>query len=749
MVRRTIIALFSLSLFSQAYIPATAQDRSLPMPSSSAGSPWHISAERLSYDTSQDIYIAEGNVEITRDGHLLLADVVRYHPGTTRILASGDVSLTIGEDILTGTRMDFDLSSETGIIENGDLFSKTTHFRMTGASIQKTGKDTYLAERITVSTCDGTCPAWKITGKTLRLTVDGYGYVSHAALWVKNIPVFYSPFLSFSAKVSRQSGFLTPLVGHSDRQGFTYDQPLFWAIDPHSDATVSLRHMSERGTKAGLEYRYVWDARSQGTIMMDGLSDRKIDDGRPDTGGESDSWRYGSDQALRPNSDRYWFRMKQNQSLPGGYQVELDLDLVSDQDYLHEFRAGHAGYDRTENYYREHFHRVMDRYDDPVRVNRLNVRKAWGSFSLNGAARWYDDVIRRRQGGPGTDLHRLPFIGFNALKQRVLGSPLYLDVDTEYSHFYRETGLRGHRLDAQTRLYLPYRAIDRVTVEPSLGLRQTVWHTEGTGGPVPYEDERPHRGSYDLRLDLYSALYRIFAPSGGSSIPDRSAKHVITPRISYSYIPGSSQEGLPLFDALDPIEETSRLTYSLTNVLITKSPVSGDQAEPGAEPGTNADPPAYHRILRLELAQSYDWAKAGGEGSESLSPIRVRLEFGPTRYTSLDADAQWSTHHNRFASRNVSLMLQNRRGDRLSVEHRFTRDAAESISADIDFTLAEGLSAYGSFERNIREGKRIRQTIGLLYGAQCWSLGLRYSEEENDSKIEFSVSLYGLSDLER
>ena len=36
--------------------------------------------------------------------------------------------------------------------------------------------------------------------RNLNVTIEGYGYAYHAAFWVKNIPIFYSPWIGFSHK---------------------------------------------------------------------------------------------------------------------------------------------------------------------------------------------------------------------------------------------------------------------------------------------------------------------------------------------------------------------------------------------------------------------------------------------------------------------------------------------------------------------------------------------------------------------
>ncbi|UCH00412.1 MAG: LPS-assembly protein LptD, partial [Deltaproteobacteria bacterium] len=240
--------------------------------------PWHIVADEISYDQKAEQYIARGDVTITKEDRSLAADFVRFDHKTMKALAIGNVIMTAGEDILTGTSMEMDLEAETGTVYNGTIFFKANHFYIKGNKIQKVGKYSYTVDKASVTTCDGDRPAWKITGRNLKVTIEGYGFVNHATLWAKIIPVLYTPFLVFPVKLKRQSGLLAPQIGYSDRKGAEYNQPFYWAINECSDATFYLHHMGRRGEKLGLEYRYVLDERSKGTLMYDFLDDRKVDD---------------------------------------------------------------------------------------------------------------------------------------------------------------------------------------------------------------------------------------------------------------------------------------------------------------------------------------------------------------------------------------------------------------------------------------------------------------------------------------
>ncbi len=708
--------------------------------------PWHIVADEIHYDDHANQYIAKGNVTITKQDKNLSADYVRFDQKNMKVFANGHVIMIVGQDILTGSQMEMDLNTETGTVYNGTIFLQENHFYIKGDKLKKVGKDSYTADKASITTCDGDRPAWKITGRNLKITIKGYGFVKHAALWAKKIPVLYTPFLFFPAKLKRQSGLLPPQFGYSDRKGTEYIQPVYWAINRSSDATFYVDYMAHRGEKLGLEYRYVLDERSKGTLMYDFLNDEKVDDGSL---GSSEKWGYEDDNFLRPNSSRYWFRMKQDQALPFDFSARLDIDIVSDQDYLLEFKDGLTGFKKTDSYFFKTFGRDLDDNNDPVRTNSLNLNRIWPAYSLNTELLWYDNVISRRWKETDTTLQKLPFIEFNGAKQRIFSSSFYFDLDSEYTYFYREDGARGHRMDAHPRFYLPYNYKNYFTVEPSLGVRETVWYLD-KDEYSPSDKKRLNRQIYDTKIDLFSEIYHIFNVKGKSV---EKIKHKIRPQITWDYIPGQDQDEYPRFDELDRIEKQNLITYSVTNTFTSRSKENREKKEAHILDKSNGhenySPPSYvyNQFCRLKLEQSYDINKEKEDDPEPLSPIYAELEIIPEKYFSIDADAQWSHYDNEFRSCNVELNLWDNRGDKLFLEYRYTIDSSESISTDLLLKLSDRLSAYVEHERDIFNGQVIKYGLGFLYERQCWSLDFHLIKDESDYKYQFMIKLFGIGEI--
>lgn len=743
---RKAVPVLGLVLFILVLVLNPVLANSQPNPfKDDATVPWHIVADEMNYDDKAKVYVGKGNVNITKQDKTLNADYVRFNQNTMEVFAEGHVVMTVGENIITGTRMEMNLDRETGTIYDGTIFIDENHFYITGDNIQKVGKDAYAADKASVTSCDGRSPAWKITGRNLKVTVEGYGFVNHAALWAKKVPVLYTPFLVFPVKLKRQTGLLAPQVGYSDRKGGEYIQPFFWAINESSDATFYAHYMSRRGEKLGLEYRYILDEESKGTLMYDFLDDRQVDDGSPD----SDKWGYDGDGALRPNADRYWFRMKHDQPLPYGLIARLDLDYVSDQDYLHEFKEGYTGFDEANEYYIKEFGRGFDTYDESVRLNRFNISRIWSQYSLNSEFRWYDDVIKRRQEETDTTLQRLPVITFNGLKQKISTSPFYFDLASEYTYFYSEDGPRNHRMDIHPRFYLPYNFRNYLTIEPSVGLRETIWHFDKEEFRSADKDT-PTRELYDIKVDLFSEIYKVFNINGEHV---ERIKHTIRPNIIYDFIPDKDQSDLPALDETDRIAKTNLITYSLTNTLTSKSKINTGEKKTSStdkpDDPIGYEPPMhnYNDFLRFKLEQSYDINKEKEDDPEPFSPIHGELELSPMRYFSIKADADWSHYDRNFRSRNVSGTIQDLRGDNLFIDYRYQRDVSETVYTTLGIRISDSFSVRGEYERNIFDKRDLKYGAGFLYETQCWSFDFNLTKESEDLGFKFLINLYGIGGI--
>jgi len=707
--------------------------------------PWHINADKITYNQKTNIYTATGDVKIYNDDKTLYAELIHYNHDTMEAESTGDVRLTVGKDTLRGDEIIINLKTGIGTIFNGSIFIEKSHFFIKGDKILKTGENSYTINNGSITTCDGDLPPWQITGKKIDITIEKYGTVRHAALWTKKWPIFYVPYLIFPINRKRQSGLLSPQMGYSSRNGIEYIQPFYWAINQASDATFYYHHIQNRGEKFGAEYRYTLSDFSKGTLMMDTLNDRKIDDG---IGDASQKWGYSDDQFLRKNTDRYWFRMKLNQRLPQNFTSKIDLDIVSDQDYLNEFSSGYSGYDAAKKYFDSEFGRDIDDQYDSVRENSLNINKIWSQYSFNAELLWYDNVITRRQNETDSTLQQLPAITFDALKQSVFNNLLFADMDSELLNFYRQDGMTGQRIDVHPRIYLPMHYKNYFTFEPSAGFRQTAWYLDRVEEESSSLDQHnyKHREIYDLKAEISTDLFNVYSIKGKSS---NKIKHTLIPRLEYSYIPDVDQTKYPDFDDTDQIEPENLMTFSLTNLLISKAENAHESntEKPVNSPDELSDLDSYNQFLWFKIEQSYDFIKENQPGEKPFYPLYAELNLTPANLLSFHAETEWNHDSGNFTTFNTYCKIKNTREDHLMIEHRYTRDKNQSIYLDFNSAITDTISIFGNYERNIEDAEDIEKKLGCQYNAQCWSCNVFYKDTDDDQRIGFMISLKGLAEI--
>jgi LPS-assembly protein len=286
-----------------------------------------------------------------------------------------------------------------------------------------------------------------------------------------------------------------------------------------------------------------------------------------------------------------------------------------------------------------------------------------------------------------------------------------------------------------------------LSVEPSVGLRQTAWQIDYYETQPDHDRKSLYRSIYDLQLDLSTEFYRIY--DFGLAGSDR-LKHALTPEVVYEFTPEEDQSDFPEFDELDRIERKNLITYGFTNTLTTRAPIRLANGEPDF---------SYTPFLRFKLSQSFDINKDRENDPEPFSAISAELDVTPGQYISLDADAQWSPYENRFEALNAALRIWDLRRDSLGIDYRFTREGTdpdtgeaiegvETIAIIGEVVLTDRWRARAGYEYNLFVGREVESRLGLSYQSQCWGVDFDFKiEEGNNSSFNVMFNLAGIGSL--
>ncbi len=706
-----------------------------------------LKADELIYDHETETMEAVGNVRIRRKDLRLTADRVRFRPKTSTAAASGNVVLSIHEEVLTGERIEVDLVRETGTIYNGTLISGMVGFIVRGKRIQKTGDRIYAAKEVAVTACEGPVPDWEITCDRLKLKAGGYGTARGAAFRIRKIPVLWSPFMIFPVKKDRQSGFLLPEPGLSDRLGTEVLLPFFWAISESKDMTLYFHHLSKRGEKVGAEFRFAASRITKGVLQLDGFADRRLDQGTVDTGYTDDTW-------LRTNTDRYWFRMKSDLDLPAGIIAAADLDVVSDPDYLMTFQEGMTGFHESRRAFRETFGRDLTDPAESYRQNSLRLHRNDTAGALEAGVDWYDHAPYRRYAETNPTLQRLPYLDYQMPRRRLSTHlPLETTLHSRYERFYREDGPTGHRGSLSSALHLPVSA-NAVSFDLFYNLKETVWSLDKTDTPQRETGRLDHRYHYTTGVSAKTRLFRDFsidAAAPGSSFAKESSgetageglvaiRHDLIPEIEYAYAPVANEEADPYYTDSTDTDPFHRITLSLTNHLI------GRFGSRNASPG---DANVKRRLVYCKIDGVFDIREATSSkaSKKSFREINMTLYITPEPRLRIFADGRIDPHSGDITERNYGVGLSNIARGNLRIEHRYTKEAAESLKLTADTTAVPALHLFGTYERNLAAHETLETRIGAVHHAGCWSVGVEYAEQKTDRRFLLRIGLKGLGGL--
>ncbi len=690
--------------------------------------PWMLRADRITYDKKTGSYKAEGNVRLERPHMSLKAGHLLFDPIANIIIAWNEVILIYRGDRVEAERIEIDLEAKKGTIEQGFIFIKKTNFSIKGKHINKTGPSTYIINEATLTSCDPDKPDWSISGRVLKITVEGYASVENGYFYIKNIPVIYVPYGLFPAKRKRSSGFLLPRPSISSRNGFSLEVPYFWAFSRNSDTTFYFDYLSKRGEKAGIEFRYLYSPLSKGLFFAQGINDKHIDDG---TGDASDNWGYTQDEYIRTNHHRYWICAKADHALPGNWSASIDIDIVSDQDYIEEFESFYTGYGTIQKRMSAWFGRDIDDANDNTRRNRLNIHNAWNNAILDADLIYDDNAALRQNNLDDTTLQRLPVIRASAIKQPVFDLPLYWSADTSYEYLYSKDGNKGHRVDFRPEISIPYRVSQSLCITPYAAVRQTFWITDSNETYAENVKNSTSRTIYETGVHAQTEIYKIYATSSGGLL------HSIIPEIEYRYIPKTEQEKIPYFDPMDRIDEESRLIFSITQLFTSKTFSSQKDILTSGN---------YNQFCRIYVAQPFSFKDTNGP-SHGFEPLTGELEIHITPWVAVKADASFDHAVNRLDFADLSINLETRDSGKLNIDYRYMQDDLETIAMDTSIPLNNYIHILCGYEYNIRDSKTLEWNVALSYDASCWRTRLSLSRDETDRRIGFIVDLKGLGGM--
>jgi len=289
-----------------------------PLPRGEAGRqlPIVLQAQRIRSQPELET-VAEGLVEFRRGGTVIRADRLAYDSPQDLASARGGVRVSRGGVVYTGPELQLRVQRFEG-------WFLQPHFEFTdlGAGGRADRIDFFDSARSRATNAEYTsCPRdgpaepdWVLRADSVRLDLESNeGTAEGAVLRFLGTPILALPRLSFPLSDARKSGWLPPSVYTDNRSGIELSVPWYWNIAPNRDATLTPRVITRRGLGLDTEFRYL-EPRFQGAVELDWLPSDRL------AGRSREGWQWTHEGEAG-----------------GGLRYAADVVRVSDNDWWKDF----------------------------------------------------------------------------------------------------------------------------------------------------------------------------------------------------------------------------------------------------------------------------------------------------------------------------------------------------------------------------------------------------------------------------
>ncbi len=717
----TLFILITIHSFqwAQAKVPGAGEDSYWSLCPAPAGIPQkphysgsdiaaghtEIRADSARIVDNQSTHFA-GDVEVVRDAKAAAADEVNYDQLTHTATLEGHAHIWESGFVWRGERALFNLEDDLSRLDDGAYWLADRPGRGQAKVLKHDGQ-AQIARLVGVdyTTCPEDAEAWKFSASKIRLNFESdRGYATNAVLKVRNIPVFYFPYLNFPISDKRKSGFLPPSFGTTNDSGFDIRIPYYLNIAPNHDATIIPRYLADRGIMLSGEYRYM--GRSfEGEVDFEYLPNDDVAEGRDRS---AVSWQH----------EHYYDQRR-------GY-LEALIQNVSDAQYLEDFGSG---LDVTSQ-------RYLDR--------RIETRYQNRHVYIYGIAQSYqlvDDTILSRFG----PYRRLPQVYLSTLFPMRHLRP-HFALESELTYFERDESVSGARVELIPKLTLPY--IKRYAqIYPTLAVRQTQYLLNEVGEFDTNESRTVPMLSVDARLFLERRV----------SIFGTRFLQTLEPRLIYLYVPEVNQDRLPNFDS--GLYDISFHTLFLNNRFSGRDRIGDTNQIALGLSSRFLDLDSGHETLRVSFGQIYYFEDRkivlpghdvlDDPTSELVTEIVVNLDNAWLARGTL----QWDPNESESEKVAFNVRYQPRPDFVANAGYRFRRAVTDIEQTDLSFRIpvTKKIGLVGRWNYSLQS----RQSLELLGGIEietcCWGLRflgrrfLRNTEGEFDTGFFFQAEFKGLA----
>jgi LPS-assembly protein len=666
-----------------------------------------LQADEMDYDVDAHVVTAKGHVEIDTDGRVLLADQVAYDQVHDKTVASGHVSMTDEKGnvafadhvTLTDKMRDGALKGFAALIGRNGRMVAASATRSQGRFIEAFDA-AYTPCKICNQPGQRT-PTWQVRANHIV-----YDQIKHrivfrdAKVAFLGVPLLYTPYLSEpDPSVKYATGILTPDVGTSTTLGYFLKLPVYIALSPQNDATITPIVSTKGGEVLAGEYRERWQ--NGGMWLQGSIADN------PDGG-------------LAGNKNQFYASLFGAGRIPISniWSAGFDAQLTNNDTYLKR-------YDFSQ----------LDRLVNDVFIEGSGGRTR---FAVTG---YFFQGLRATDDSSVIPF-ALPLVEFNFTPvDKWLGGQFRFDLNS--IALTRDVGEDGQRLTAEARMKWPTVLPGGQLLTVQMDVRGDVYRVvnndpsalDSLGNPIALKTNYIARGIPYVALD-WRWPFISSTGQGRAFILEPIAQVIVQPY-------GGNPAGIPNEDSADvELDQDNVLSFDqLPGYDLVES---GPRANVGMHaravfPSGSVDA-VFGQTYRLKPDPIFG-PDSGQHGTSSDIVGRVSVKFLPyidlTDRIDIDRDNGTVRSHEVYLTGTfgrsavqvsyvqlpavtLPAVLLDEDPLELGLAER------EEINAQADINFYKNWQAFGAIRRDLLAGQMLDTELGFGYEDDCLGISLAY-----------------------
>lgn len=208
-------------------------------------------------DAINNIVTANGDVVVYSPTYYLSANKIIYNKENETFELFDNVLVIKNNNIQTQSNYAF-VDIKNDLINQNPIFLQSQDNKIwINSKTSNKEKEEITLDSSIISSCDCLDPLWSIRASSADYDTQAKWLNAYnPRLYIKDIPVFYSPYIGFPTDTTRRTGLLLPTLGYSSDEGLFYSQPIYFAPADNYDIEVIPQIRTQRGYGEYTYYRY-------------------------------------------------------------------------------------------------------------------------------------------------------------------------------------------------------------------------------------------------------------------------------------------------------------------------------------------------------------------------------------------------------------------------------------------------------------------------------------------------------------